>query len=295
VRGRRRFLLALAGSLFAHLVLFAALSDISRPVPMRRPIQLTPFTVVELPPASAPAPAPPPGRATVRRPSAPAFAPGRPPPPGGGPALPGVPVPDAPRVEATLPGPSLDEMSSRAAEAVVRRRGPQRPVGTSVGEQVADLLLRGVGERTVAKEGFWDAYFSDLRRALLAAWPAARSLAWTGLRRTVRVRLVLDGEGLLRDFDLLGTSGDPVVDREVEESLHAARLPSPPALVLRGATELVTEWLFTVHPGLARKPGTPSFGPLSVGVTFDMVTLFDPHVDLTPLERNVTLAAFWTR
>jgi hypothetical protein len=30
-------------------------------------------------------------------------------------------------------------------------------------------------------------------------------------------------------------------------------------------------------------------------VTFDMVTLFDPHVDLTPLERNVTLAAFWTR
>jgi len=206
-----------------------------------------------------------------------------------------VPVLDAPRVEATLPGPSLDEMSSRAAEEVVRRRGPQRPVGGAVGEQVADMLQRGVGERTVAKEGFWDAYFTDLRRALLAAWPAARSLAWTGLRRTVRVRLVLDGEGLLRDFDLLGTSGDPVVDREVEQSLHAARLPSPPALVLRGATELVTEWLFTVHPGLAPKPGSPTLGPLGVGVAFDVVTLFDPHVDLTPLERNVTLAGFWTR
>lgn len=200
-----------------------------------------------------------------------------------------------PSLQATLPGPSLGEMSSRAAEAVVKERGPQRPVGSSVGAQVTEMLHRGVGERGVSREGFWDAYFSELRRALLASWPAARSLAWTGLKRTVRVRLVLDAAGMLRDFDLLGTSGDPVVDREVEESLRSARLPSPPELVLRGATELVTEWHFTVHPGLAPKPGTPTLGPLSVGVAFDLVTLFDPRVDLTPLERNVTLAAFWTR
>ena len=107
---------------------------------------------------------------------------------------------------------------------------------------------------------------------------------------------MIDAEGLLRDFEILDTSGDAVVDHEVEQAIHlASHLPCPPARVLRGRSELVTEWKMTVHPGLAPKPGTPVLGPLGVGIAFDMVTLFDPRIDLTPLERNVTLSSYWAR
>ncbi|MGZ3481709.1 MAG: TonB family protein, partial [Myxococcaceae bacterium] len=142
----------------------------------------------------------------------------------------------------------------------------------------------------------WDAYFTELRKALMAAWPATRARGWTERRRAARIRLVIDAEGLLRDFEILTTSGDPVVDHEVEQAIHqATQLPCPPSRVLHGKVELVTEWRMTVHPGLATKPGTTVIRPLAVGIAFDAVTLFDPRIDLTPLERNVTLSSYWVR
>jgi len=293
-RGRRSLALALAASLSVHLLVLLALALWPRRVPAppaREPLE---FTLLEraAPIPEAPATSAPSG---PRRPGLRTRAPGPPGETGAGAGHPAPSTPDAPLAGAPAGAPSLGEMSARAAAAVVQRRGPERPAGDSVGGRVSEMLHRGVGERAVARGGFWDAYFTEVRQALLASWPAARTLSWTGLRRTVRVRLILDAEGTLRDFDLLGTSGDAVMDREVEEGLRAARFPSPPELVLHGLSELVTEWHFTVHPGLAPKPGTPVLGPLGVGIAFDLVTLFDPHVDLTPLERNVTLAAYWTR
>jgi TonB family protein len=190
-------------------------------------------------------------------------------------------------------------MSERAAEAVVGSRGPLHPAGDTVGDRVAQVLKRGSGEMAVGRSGFWDAYFTVLRKALMTAWPAEQSRTWTDQKRSTRIRLVIDAEGLVRDFEVIIVSGDRVMDREVEQVLHAcAQLPPPPPGVMQGKTELVTEWQLTVHPGLAAKQGSYGFGygsGITFGAVFDMVTLFDPHIDLTPLERNVTLASYWTR
>jgi TonB family protein len=187
-------------------------------------------------------------------------------------------------------------MAERAAEAVVTRRGPGHAPADSAGERLAQALQRGANALAVERGGFWDAYFTDLRKALLAAWSAERPESHFDRKATTRIRLVIDSEGLLRDFDIVITSGNPAMDYELEQALHqTAKLPSPPAHVLHGKTELVTEWEFTVHPGLAMRQGETTFGPLGFGAVFDLITIVNPRVDLTPLERNVALATYWTR
>jgi hypothetical protein len=107
---------------------------------------------------------------------------------------------------------------------------------------------------------------------------------------------VLDTDGLLLDFDIVSASGNPTLDKEVEVALHqTTQFPAPPDNVMHGKLELVTEWEMTVHPGFAPKPGTPTFGPFGPAIVFDVVTVVNPKVDLTPLEFNVALAGYWTR
>jgi TonB family protein len=117
-----------------------------------------------------------------------------------------------------------------------------------------------------------------------------------GDKATTRIRVVLDADGLLRDFDIVAASGNPTLDKEVEQALHqTTQFPPPPDNVMHGKLELVTEWEMTVHPGLAQKAGTPTLGPFGAAMVFDLVTVVNPKVDLTPLEFNVALATYWTR
>ena len=148
---------------------------------------------------------------------------------------------------------------------------------------------------TVLRSGFWDAYFTELRRLLLGMFSVEHVRAHAS-KATLRIRLVLDVEGLLRDFDIVIPSGDGVMDADVERALNlGVQFPPPPLHVMQGKVELVTEWEFTVHPGLAPAQGELSWGGLGGGMTFDMLTLANPGVNLKPLERNVVLASFWTR
>lgn len=200
-------------------------------------------------------------------------------------------VPDVPLAQEPSPGPSLLAMSELAAETVVKQRGPQHAPGDSVEERLAETLARGTGALAVERNGYWDVYFTLLRKALLEAWahPHFQDTA------TTHLRLVLDADGCVRDFEVL-PSGNARLDKEVEEALHqTTQFPSPPNTVLHGKVELVTEWEFTTHPGLALAQGTPVFGPLGGAVIFDVVTVVNPAVDLTPLEFNVKLASYWTR
>ena len=136
----------------------------------------------------------------------------------------------------------------------------------------------------------------QLRKALLEAWSSERVQVQFTDRATTRVRLVIDTEGLLRDFDIILGSGSPAMDLDVVRALHQMpAFPPPPEQVLLGKAELVTEWELTVHPGLALGQGEPTLGPLGPAMTFDLITLVNPRVDLTPLERSVALASYWTR
>jgi TonB family protein len=205
-------------------------------------------------------------------------------------------VPDAPRSTETAPGPSLRAMSEASAEAVVTKRGPQHAPGNSALERLAEMLARGTGAMAVQRSGYWDAYFTLFRKALLKAWVGEQAQPRFGDRATTRVRLVLDADGLLRDFDIVTGSGNQTLDQELVQALHqTTQFPPPPDHVLHGKLELVTEWELTVHPGLAAAAGTPTFGPFGPAIIFDVVTVVNPKVDLTPLEFNVALASYWTR
>ncbi len=299
-RERRTLLVALVASVLFHLGLFVLAWKLP-PAP-RQPVQ-TPLrvTIVERP-------------APTRRPPHPPLAPGQQPPPatsrlgggsgqpsGGGPArrrgTSGFTLqPDAPfAVPSAPPAPSLQAMSAGAAQAIVRSRGPQHPPGNSIGERLAESLHRGTGAMAVLRSGFWDAYFTELRKVLLVVWSVEHVRAHAS-KATARIRLVLDAEGLLRDFDIVIASGDTAMDTDVEQALHQSpHFPPPPMHVMEGKVELVSEWEFTVHPGLAPEQGELVWGALGPGMAFDMVTLVNPAVDLKPLERNVALATYWTR
>lgn len=298
-RERRTLLVALSASVLFHLGLFLWVRSL--PAPVVRPTQAPlSFTFLERPapppplPPNAPAP---PKRAAVgsASASAPASAPGsvgR----GGqeGPLLkPDIPFAQAPAVAL---GPSLKEMSEKAAEAVVTRRGPSHVPKDTVGDRLAETLQRGTHEQALQRNGFWDGYFTELKKALLAAWSAVRAESTAQSKATTRVRLIIDAEGLLLDFDIIIKSGNSAMDFELEQTLHATpHLPPPPEHVLNGKTELVTEWEFTVHPGLAQKQGETTFNKLGFGTVFDLISIANPKVDLTPLERNIVLATYWTR
>ncbi len=192
-------------------------------------------------------------------------------------------------------GLSFQALSQQAAAAVVKGWGPQHAPGNSVGERLAESLRRGAGAMAVAQQGFWDGYFGEVRKVLLWVWSAQHVRAHAS-KATCRIRLVLDAEGLLRDFDILIGSGDAVMDADVVRALHETpRFPVPPGHVMQGNVELVSEWEFTIHPRLAAAPGEVAYGGLTTGVVFDVVTLVNPSVDLTPLERNVALATYYTR
>jgi TonB family protein len=205
-------------------------------------------------------------------------------------------VPDTPRAKETAASPSLQAMSEASAQAVVTQRGPQHAPGGSAQDRLTETLAQGTGAMAVHRAGFWDAYFTLLRKALLKAWVGEQLEPRFGDKATTRVRLVLDADGLLRDFDIVATSGNPTLDKEVEQALHqTTQYPPPPDHVMHGQLELVTEWEMTVHPGLALAAGAPTFGPFGAAIVFDVVTLVNPKVDLTPLEFNVALASYWTR
>jgi TonB family protein len=187
-------------------------------------------------------------------------------------------------------------MSKASAQAVVTQRGPQHAPGGSAQDRLTETLAQGTGAMAVQRAGFWDAYFTLLRKALLKAWVGEQLEPRFGDKATTRVRLVLDADGLLRDFDVVAASGNPTLDKEVEQALHqTTQYPPPPDHVMHGKLELVTEWEMTVHPGLALAAGAPTFGPFGPAIVFDVVTLVNPKVDLTPLEFNVVLASYWTR
>lgn len=290
-RQRRTLLLALLASVLAHFGLLAVVRMLpEQPLP-RTQTPLS-FTLLERQAPSRPEPVP------TSRP-----APGLKGPPGRtsaadarrqGPVGPNQP--DSPFAQKSTPGLSLDAMSKRSAEEVVRRRGPQHAPGDSVGERLAETLQRGTGAMAVARGGFWDGYFTSLRKVLLGVWSSERVQVHFSGRATTRVRLVLDAEGSLRDFEILLASGSPAMDLEVVQALHqTTEFPPPPEQVLRGKAELVTEWELTIHPALALKQGEASLRPLGAGMAFDLITLVNPSVDLTPLERNVALASYWTR
>jgi TonB family protein len=295
---RNRLMVALLASLLFHAG--ALLLAFRLPGAPRRPLQQpVSFTLVERPARKGP---PPPPASIARPPPASGSAGSRLGPPsaegvvGPGGAT-GVPVqPDAPfAVPSAPPGPSFQSMSQQAAEAVVQRRGPLHAPGNGVGERLAESLRRGAGAMAVTQHGFWDGYFGEVRKVLLWAWSAPHVRAHAS-RATCRVRLVIDAEGLLRDFDILIGSGDAVLDADVVRALHQTpRFPLPPGHVLQGNVELVTEWELTVHPGLAAAQGEVAYGGLTTGVVFDVVTLVNPGVDLKPLERNVALATYYTR
>jgi TonB family protein len=296
--GRSPLFYALLASVLFHLGLLVLVRALPAPAP--HPQQPLVFTIVERPPRPKltpprpPPPAPTPrspgtrthvkeeaGPATAAAPPAVALAPG---------------AKDAPFVVAPPGTPSLRDMSARAAEEVVKERGPQHTPGDTIGERLKEKLQRGVGEVAVQRSGFWDTYFTVLRKAVLAAWSEGKPDAHFPKKATVRIRLVLDSDGLLLDFDIVQASGSKAMDHEVELALHQTpHFPPPPDNVMHGKTELVTEWELTVHPGLAQAQGTPTFGPFGPTMLFDVITIVNPAVDLTPLELNVALASYWTR
>ncbi len=260
---------------------------------MQEPVS---FTLLERPASPRPEPAAkPPSAPAPRGPVASGRAPSA-----ADERQPGPPGPsaetDIPFAQKSTPSSSLEAMSERSAEEVVKRRGPRHAPGDSVGERLAETLRQGTGAMRVERSGFWDAYFTALRRALLAVWSSERVQVPFADRATTRVRLVIDADGLLRDFDILIASGSPAMDLEVVQALHqTTQFPPPPEHVLEGRVELVTEWDLTIHPGLALRQGEGTLGPLGAAMAFDLITLVNPSVDLTPLERNVALASYWTR
>jgi periplasmic protein TonB len=296
--GRSPLFYALLASVLFHLALLVFMRAL--PPPAARPQKPLVFTIVE-------------------RPVRPKTTPQRPPPPAAAPRTPGArthaqqeagpPTATTPPEVAVAPGakdspfvvgppgaPSLREMSARSAEEVVKERGPQHTPGTSIGERLKEKLAIGVGEVAVQRSGFWDTYFTVLRKAVLAAWSEGKPDAHFPKKASVRIRLVMNAEGLLLDFDIIQASGSKAMDHEVELALHQTpHFPPPPDNVMQSKTELVTEWVLTVHPGLAQAQGTPVFGPSGPTMLFDMVTIVNPAVDLTPLELNVALASYWTR
>jgi hypothetical protein len=292
-RGRLRF--ALLASLLFHLGLLFLVRGL-QPPPAHRAQAPVSFTLIERP-ARGPEPRPLPQRPTKAAPGANPRASTHPGMPkassGAGLGLPAAPdAPLAPRE--TLP-PSLQAMSERAAEWVVKQRGAQHAPGDSAGERLLEALARGTGAMAVQRSGYWDAYFSLLRKALLKAWMEDRTRPHFEERTSTRVRVVLDADGLVLDFDISSAANSPLA-REVEQALHqTSYFPPPPEAVLHGKAELVTEWVFTAHPGLALAQGTPVFGPFGPGIIFDVVTVVNPQVDLAPLEFNVRLASYWTR
>ena len=293
VRAERRTLrFALLASILFHLGLLVLVRALPPTVqhPTQKPLT---FTLVERP-----------ARPPQRKPPATGSPGGRPavrpwPPlalPQGPPGL--MAVPDTPRAKETetARGPSLRAMSEVSAQAVVTKRGPQHAPGNSAEARLTESLARGTGAMAVRRSGFWDAYFTLFRKALLKAWVGEQAQPHFDDKATTRIRLVLDVDGLLRDSDIVTASGNPTLDREVEQALHqTTQFPPPPDHVMHGKLELVTEWEMTVHPGLAPKQGTPTFGPFGPAIIFDVVTVVNPKVDLTPLEFNVALASYWTR
>ena len=61
-------------------------------------------------------------------------------------------------------------MSEVSAQAVVTKRGPQHAPGNSAEARLTESLARGTGAMAVRRSGFWDAYFTLFRKALLKAW-----------------------------------------------------------------------------------------------------------------------------
>jgi TonB family protein len=299
VRAERKTLrFALVASLLFHLGLLVWVRALPQPTTLRTQTPLT-FTLVERParrresrpPAPPPVASPAPGRPCAQaasRPGLPAALPA-------GPAA-MMPIQDVPVAKQPSAGPSLRDMSAASAEAVVAQRGPQHKPGDSPQERLTESLARGTGAMAVQRGGFWDAYFTSLKKALLQAWVGDATKSQVDGKATTRVRLVMDAEGALEDFDILLGSGNPALDAEVRAALHETKqFPPPPDNVMHGKTELVTEWELTVHPGLAAAAGTPVFGPGWPSINFDMVTMVNPKVDLKPLEFNVVLATYWTR
>ena len=297
-RERRTLLAAVLASALVHLglLVLALTLPSEKPPPLQLPLRVT---IVEIPsqtpPLRAKAALPGPPGPALQGPSAP---PTSPLPSAAGPGGPtGFSArPDAPfAVPSPLPTPSLEAVSKAVAEAVVTQRGPQHPSGNSAADRLAESLHRGIGAIAVLHSGFWDTYFTELRKVLLAVWSVEHVRAHAS-KATLRIQLVIDVEGWLRDFTIIIASGDSAMDSDVERALHvAARFPPPPLYVMAGRVELVMEWEFTVHPGLAAAQGQLGYGQLGAGMTFDMVTLVNPQVDLRPLERNVALASYWTR
>jgi TonB family protein len=294
--GRRGLLLALVASVLFHLGLLVLVRALPA-VPHRRLQEPVSFTLVERPArhvphkAPSPLPVPRPGSSGARPGGQPGAGEARASGPSGIPGAPDVPYAQNPKA-----APSLQSMSEHAAEAVVKQRGPRHAPGDSIGERLAETLQRGTGAMAVERSGFWDAYFTLLRKAVLAAWSAGKPQAHFAHKATTRIRLVLDADGLLRDFDIILSSGNKAMDHEVEQALHqTTQFPPPPDYILHGKTELVTEWELTVHPGLALAQGMPTFSPFGPSIVFDLVTIVNPAVDLTPLEVNVALASYWTR
>jgi periplasmic protein TonB len=299
-RERRTLLVALSASVLFHLGLFLWVRALPAPVVRHTQAPLS-FTLLERPAPPPPSHAPPPpkkaalGGASASGPASATGSVGR----SGqeAPLLkPDIPFAKDAQAPALAQAPSLKEMSEKAAEAVVTRRGPSHAPKDTVGDRLAETLQRGTHERALQRNGFWDGYFTELKKALLAAWSAGRAESTAQSKETTRVRLIIDAEGLLLDFDIIIKSGNSAMDFELEQTLHAtAHLPPPPEHVLNGKTELVTEWEFTVHPGLAQKQGETTFNKLGFGTVFDLISIANPKVDLTPLERNIVLATYWTR
>ena len=167
VRAERRTLrFALLASILFHLGLLVLVRALPPTVqhPTQKPLT---FTLVERP-----------ARPPQRKPPATGSPGGRPavrpwPPlalPQGPPGL--MAVPDTPRAKETetARGPSLRAMSEVSAQAVVTKRGPQHAPGNSAEARLTESLARGTGAMAVRRSGFWDAYFTLFRKALLKAW-----------------------------------------------------------------------------------------------------------------------------
>jgi len=296
VRTERRALrFALLASVLFHLGLLLWARGL--PPPVRAAQAPLVFTIVERParPANKRAPAPKPSPAQGSASARPAGPPGLPATLPTGPAS-MMPVQDVPLAKPATPGLTLRDMSEKSAEAVVKQRGPQHPPGDSPAERLTESLARGTGALAVQRNGYWDAYFTLLRKAVLKAWVGEQAHPHLDWKATTRVRLVLDAEGLLRDFDIILGSGSAAMDREVVDALHqTTQFPPPPDNVMHGKVELVTEWELTVHPGLAPKQGVPVFDRFGPSLNFDAIAVANPKVDLTPLEFTVALATYWTR
>lgn len=300
VRAERRALrFALLASLLFHGGLLLWVRGL--PPKARGPEAPLVFTVVERParPANPRAPASKPKPSSLKGGASASARPAGPPGvPAGLPSGPAsmMPVQDVPLAKPTTPGLTLRDMSEKSAEAVVKQRGPQHAPGDSPAERLTESLARGTGAMAVQHNGYWDAYFTQLRKAVLKAWVGEQPHPHLDWKATTRVRLVLDSEGLLRDFDVILGSGSAAMDREVVDALHqTTQFPPPPDNVMHGKVELVTEWELTVNPGLAPKQGAPVFDRFGPSINFDAIALANPKVDLTPLDFTVVLATYWTR